>query len=92
MTYRIDDITKTKDRSGSRWRFDFKGLHGAGEYADFYSGTDGKGLYWLGGGEGFESFDGSIEFDCPLDLTDGQAYFRFCAVLDKLGWGPEDTP
>jgi len=30
MTYRIDNITRTRGWFGIRWHFDFKGLHGSG--------------------------------------------------------------
>lgn len=74
MTFRIDWV----EREQNGWRFNIKGIKGAGVYGDLQAGHDGSGLYLIQLSELFkweevEQLLSEEDFNIPLDATKQEA-------------------
>ena len=85
MTYRIDDVRKSKIPAYA-WCFEIKGFEGRGEYVTMYTDQDGRKLHKLES-ISFELIPGTEAFEVQKDATEAEAHRALAIFLDQLGWG-----
>lgn len=92
MGFRIDTVRQVAVEDEQHWEIGFKGVEGRGEYATYYSGANGYGLFvselrpdglaWL-------PVVNSERFYAPPDMSQKDVWSLAATWMKLQGWGPE---
>lgn len=92
MSFRIDTVTQASIEGVPCWKVAFKGLNGGSEYATFYVGTDGKGLFTLeanAGGYALQAVPNSDRVCAPMNMSKDEVTTLIATWMKLQGWGTE---